>query len=197
MGERLRLVAESDCGDGQSTSQRGRELLSQLAAELAIDCPLSGWSARGSGPLSHPALPSGHYPILSHRRGMVVAGLANCPVGLDLEVALPRHRHRLPGLVAMLPDADIRTAILEAPDPQAAFYLAWTRYESLFKLACLENRPPNHLLAIGLHRLAPRGSIHGWSAQTPEATLSLCSHYSALEIDWAPWSAISFQLLRS
>ena len=194
MPPRLSLAGESSCQDGQCASQRGRELLSQLAADQGLDCPVSAWSARGNGPVSHPALPAGHYPIMSHRRGLVVAGLANGPVGLDLEVPLPRHRQRLTALVEMLPDTDIRSTILEAPDPQAAFYRAWTLYESLFKLAWLEGQQPSQVLAMRLTSLAPLGEIHCWSSQTPEATLSLCSRHPELEIGWAKWTATNFGL---
>lgn len=191
---RLILAGRCNCPDPAASSQSGRELLSELATQQGFDCPLHAWSPRGSGPPRHPALPAEYHPVLSHRRGMVVAGLANCPVGLDVEVPLKRHRQRLNALIDILPEPDVRHSILQSRDRQAGFYHAWTLYESLFKLAWLEDQQPIHVLAMRLADLAPDGNVHAWSAQTTEATLSLCCRHADLDVHWSRSSEVVMEL---
>ncbi|MDN3557093.1 4'-phosphopantetheinyl transferase superfamily protein [Halomonas maura] len=172
--------------DRDAPSRRGRELLSRLARRRGLDCPLDGWSPRGSGPPRHPALPTGLHAALSHRDERVVAGLADCPVGLDLEHARARHARRLAALVARLPEPEVRRAILAAGDPPAAFYRAWTLHEALFKLACLAGRPPPAVLATRLARLGPGGGLLAWQWQEADWTLSICAPDARLRITAAP-----------
>lgn len=161
--------------DGANQSRLGRELLSELAAARGLDCPVAGWSPRGGGPPRHPALPTGLHAGLSHRHGRVIAALADCPLGLDLEHALPRHRRRLAERVALLPEPWVRRHILDAEDPPAAFYRAWTLHEALFKLETLRGRPPATLLATRLGTLLdPQGPM-AWRWQSDDWTLSLCT----------------------
>ncbi|ERL49660.1 hypothetical protein BJB45_00650 [Halomonas huangheensis] len=191
---RLILAGRCNCPDAAASSQSGRELLSELATLQGFDCPLHAWSPRGSGPPRHPALPAEYTPVLSHRRGMVVAGLANRPLGLDLEVPVARHLQRLDALIEMLPEPEVRQRIHAAEDRLSAFYRAWTSYEALFKLAWLQGQQPSHVLAMRLTNLAPEGDIHAWSAQTKAATLSLCGPYADLDIRWSQSSEVVMEL---
>ncbi|UYG06908.1 4'-phosphopantetheinyl transferase superfamily protein [Halomonas sp. M4R1S46] len=168
--------------DRDAPSRRGRELLSRLARRRGLDCPVHGWSPRGSGPPCHPALPTGLHAALSHRDDRVVAGLADCPVGLDLEHARTRHARRLAALVARLPEPEVRRAILAAEDPPAAFYRAWTLHEALFKLASLAERPPAAVLATRLETLTAEQGPRAWQWQDDDWTLSLCTHATDLRI---------------
>ncbi|MFG6177048.1 4-phosphopantetheinyl transferase [Halomonas sp. THAF12] len=168
--------------DGASQSRRGRELLSELAAARGLDCPVAGWSARGAGPPRHPGLPNGLHAGLSHRHGRVVAALADCPFGLDLEHALPRHRRQLAERVALLPDPWVRRHILDAEAPLAAFYRAWTLHEALFKFECLCGRPPATLLATRLGTLREPDGPAAWRWQQGDWTLSLCAETPTLRI---------------
>ncbi|RTR07115.1 4'-phosphopantetheinyl transferase superfamily protein [Halomonas nitroreducens] len=172
--------------DRGAASWRGRELLSRLARRRGLDCPVDGWSPRGGGPPGHPALPNGLYAALSHRDERVVAGLASCPVGLDLEHARARHARRLAALVARLPEPEVRRAILGAGDPPAAFYRAWTLHEALFKLASLAGRPPSAVLATRLASLGPGGHLQAWQWQDAAWTLSICAPEARLRIRAAP-----------
>nr|WP_246404097.1 4'-phosphopantetheinyl transferase superfamily protein [Halomonas stenophila] len=187
-GPTLHLVlARVPPGQGHDApSRRGRELLSRLARRRGLDCPVDDWSPRGSGPPRHPALPTGLHATLSHRDDRVVAGLADCPVGLDLEHARARHAGRLAALVARLPEPEVRRAILAAEDPPAAFYRAWTLHEALFKLASLAERPPAAVLATRLVSLGPGGSLHAWQWQEAAWTLSVCAPHAGLRIHAAP-----------
>lgn len=177
---------------GAAASWLGRELLSQLAAYLSHDCPVEKWSPRGSGPPRHAQLPDGLWAGLSHSHDLVIAGIANCPLGLDIECSNPRHRWRLAGLIESLPEAEVRDAIRASSDPLAAFYRAWTLHEAHYKLASLEGSPPAHVLAT---RIAPlfvqqRTSlepglssgpeIHARQHQDENYTLSLCSRTTRL-----------------
>lgn len=168
--------------DGASQSRRGRELLSELAAERGLDCPLAGWSARGAGPPRHPGLPSGLFAGLSHRHGRVVAALADGPFGLDLEHALPRHRRHLAERVELLPEPWVRRRILEAEEPLSAFYRAWTLHEALFKFECLRGRPPTTLLATRLGTFHEPQGPAAWRWQQDDWTLSLCAETSTMQI---------------
>ena len=180
-------MARVSPGQGRDApSRRGRELLSRLARRRGLDCPVDGWSPRGGGPPRHPALPDGLYAALSHRDDRVVAGLADCPVGLDLEHARARHARRLAALVAQLPEPEVRRAILAAEDPPAAFYRAWTLHEALFKLASLAGRPPAAVLATRLARLGRGGHLQAWQWQQAAWTLSICAPEARLRIHAAP-----------
>ncbi|SHM36474.1 4'-phosphopantetheinyl transferase family protein [Vreelandella subglaciescola] len=181
MTYRLSLLM-AHCGNsGHQQSHRGRELLSRLAADQGVECAVEGWTPRGrKGPPVHPALASSDIACLSHRDDKVVAGLANCPVGIDLEHARPRHRERLGELLEWLPEPRVRQAILESDDPLAAFYRAWTLHEALYKLACIEGTPPAAALDTRLASLAPHGPIHAWQWQMDGWTLSICVRNSGL-----------------
>lgn len=181
------VMARVSPGQGRDApSRRGRELLTRLARHRGLDCPVDGWSPRASGPPRHPALPSGLHAALSHRDDRVVAGLADCPVGLDLEHARARHARRLAALVARLPEPEVRRAILAAEDPPAAFYRAWTLHEALFKLASLAGPPPPGVLATRLASLGPGGGLHAWQWQDAAWTLSICAPHARLRITTAP-----------
>lgn len=186
MTYRLSLLM-ADCGkSGHQQSRRGRELLSRLAADQGIDCAVEGWSPRGrEGPPIHPALADSHAACLSHRDDRVVAGLANCPVGIDLEHARPRHAKRLGELLEWLPEPHVRQAIDKSDDPLAAFYRAWTLHEALYKLACAEGNPPTAALDTRLASLAPHGPIHAWQWQADGWTLAVCARHSELYITHA------------
>lgn len=168
--------------DGASQSRRGRELLSELAAEHGLNCPVAGWSPRGAGPPRHPGMPPGLHASLSHRDGRVVAALADCPLGLDLEHARPRHRRGLAARVDYLPEAWIRRRILEAEAPLTAFYRAWTLHEALFKLESLSGRPPATLFATRLETLTAAKGPRAWRWQDDAWTLSLCAYAPELRI---------------
>lgn len=177
------LLAQAPAGSsGAFLSQLGRELLTRLAARQRIDCSVNGWSPRGHGAPRHPALPNPWQACLSHRGQRVVAGLATVPVGIDIEHSRPRHEARLTELVDLLPEARVRHAILEAPNPLEAFYRAWTLHEALFKLDCLTGLPPGSILDTRLSRLLPGGSVQAWQWQQNGWTLSICSHASGLDI---------------
>lgn len=170
------MVVQAPAGsDGAALSLLGRECLSRLAYRAGLDCPVAGWSPRGSGPPQHPALPRLWTPCLSHSGVRVVAGLATCPVGLDLEHARPRHAARLDELVELLPEPEVRHAIRAAPDPIEAFYRAWTLHEALYKQAWLSGAPHESVLATRLTRLAPRGDIHAWMWQADGWTLAIAA----------------------
>jgi phosphopantetheinyl transferase len=181
MTQRLSLLVAACGKSGHQQSHRGRELLSRLAADQGLDCAVEGWSPRGEkGPPMHPALAGNDVACLSHRDDRVVAGLANCPVGLDLEHARPRHGERLGELLEWLPEPRVRQAILASDYPLAAFYRAWTLHEALYKLACIEGTPPPTALSTRLASLAPNGPIHAWQWQMNGWTLSVCARNSEL-----------------
>ena len=167
---------------------------------------MAGWSPRGAGPPRHPGLPSPWTTCLSHSGSLVVAGLAEVPVGLDIECPdrrqRQRHRSRLDGLIATLPEASVRRAIQRAPDALAAFYRAWTLYEAHYKLGCLEGQPPDHvlatrigsLMALDLTDMISHSNSHSnsqqsgdplyaWQAQDDRLTLSLCAREPGLTIE--------------
>ncbi|MGO2132135.1 MAG: 4'-phosphopantetheinyl transferase family protein [Halomonas sp.] len=159
---------------------------------MSNNCPVEKWSPRGSGPPRHAQLPDGLWACLSHSHDLVIAGIANCPLGLDIERSNPRHRWRLDGLIESLPEAEVRDAIRASPDPLAAFYRAWTLHEAYYKLACLESSPPAHVLATRIASLFAQqrtsldpglGSdpeIHAQQHQDDGYTLSLCSRTTRL-----------------
>ncbi len=185
------LLVQAPAGSsGACLSRLGRESLSRLAAYHGYDCPVSAWSPRGRGAPHHPALPSPWQACLTHRGRRVVAGLATVPVGIDIEHTRPRHNKRLAELVALLPEAAVRHAILESSNPLQAFYQAWTRHEALFKLDSLCGSPPDHVLATRLARLSPEGDIHAWQWQHAGWTISLCSQHRSLQIRSLPRLAI-------
>lgn len=173
---------------GAEVSRLGRDLLSQLAAQLDLDCPVEEWSPRGSGPPRHTRLPDQLWACLSHSRGLVVAGIAGCPLGIDIECSIKRHRKRLDGLIDALPEAEVRDAIRASSDPLAAFYRAWTLHEARYKLASLEGSPPSHLLSTRIatlffhQRASSSPVIHTWQHQDENYTLSLCGRAPNLRI---------------
>ncbi|QEM80522.2 4'-phosphopantetheinyl transferase superfamily protein [Halomonas binhaiensis] len=181
----LALARTGPVARGAGASRLGRELLSQLAAEWQIDCPLAGWSPRGHGPVHHDNLPNGIWPGLSHRRDHVIAALSNQPIGLDIECSLGRHVRRLDRLVEAFPTLQTRTAIRQDTQPLQAFYRAWTLHEALFKLAWCEGKRPAHVLssdiATMLDELAPNGTIHVWQYQDEQLTIHLCIRSPELE----------------
>lgn len=192
MPARLDLVLAQAPADssGASLSRLGRELLTQLAARHGFVCPLESWSPRGGGAPQHPALPYPWQACLSHRDRRVVAGLTSVPVGLDLEHTRPRHRRKTEEMVALLPEAKVRRAVLRSPDPLSTFYQAWTLHEALFKLESLSGRVPSHILATRLAQLAPSGSVEAWQWQEAGWTLSICSRARQLKIHTLPSLAI-------
>ncbi|GGX86654.1 hypothetical protein GCM10007160_12500 [Litchfieldella qijiaojingensis] len=181
------LLAQAPAGSsGACLSRLGRELLSRLAARHGFDCPLDGWSPRGSGAPRHPSLPSPWQACLSHRDRRVVAGLATTPVGIDLEHARSRHTSRLASLVDLLPEPDVQRTILAATPPLDAFYRAWTLHEALYKLASLNEESPTSIFATRLERLAPRGDVHAWLWQANGWTLAITSYSKSLTIHTLP-----------
>lgn len=197
MAPRLALLMAHCAKGGHQQSRRGRELLSRLAANQGVNCAVDAWSPRGrAGPPIHPALAAPHVACLSHRDDRVVAGLANCPIGLDLEHARPRHARRLNELLEWLPEPDVRQAILVSNDPPAAFYRAWTLHEALYKLACAEGQPPATVLDTRLSSLAPHGSVHAWQWQAHGWTLAVCARDSELNIRYAEKSPLASGLYK-
>ncbi|WP_240454114.1 4'-phosphopantetheinyl transferase superfamily protein [Halomonas sp. NO4] len=181
------LLAQVPAGSsGACLSRLGRELLARLTARQGFHCPVNGWSPRGGGVPSHPSLPGTWYACLSHRDRRVIAGLANVPVGIDLEHSQPRHAARLAALVDLLPEASTRHAILADANPQQVFYRAWTLHEALFKLDCLSGNPPSTVLGTRLSRLKPAGSTQAWQWQHRGWTLSICAHHQGLRIRSLP-----------
>ncbi|MBN8413941.1 4'-phosphopantetheinyl transferase family protein [Halomonas cupida] len=188
---------------GAETSRLGRELLTRLAAQLGHRCALEGWSPRGAGPPRHTDLPRPWTACLSHSGGLVVAGLGEVPIGLDIEAPSPsrkrRHQRRLEGLIETLPEAEVRHAIRASSDPLAAFYRAWTLHEACYKLGCLADQPPDHVLATRIASLVAMPMSAGidlerdsrpfeqplnvWQAQDQRLTVSLCSLSSQLVIE--------------
>ncbi|MBY5926857.1 MULTISPECIES: 4'-phosphopantetheinyl transferase family protein [unclassified Halomonas] len=194
---------------GAETSRLGRELLTRLAAQLGHRCALEGWSPRGAGPPRHTDLPCPWTACLSHSGGLVVAGLGEVPIGLDIEAPSPsrkrRHQRRLEGLIETLPEAEVRHAIRASSDPLAAFYRAWTLHEACYKLGCLADQPPDHVLATRIASLVAMSMpkpmpmsagidlkrdsrpfeqpLNVWQAQDQRLTLSLCSLSSQLVIE--------------
>lgn len=173
---------------GAEASRLGRDLLSQLAAHLDLDCPVEEWSPRGHGPPRHARLPDPLWACLSHSRELVIAGIADCPLGVDIERSVERHRKRLDGLIEALPEAEVRDAIRASPDPLAAFYRAWTLHEARYKLASLEGSPSSHVLSTRIAALffqqhsGCNPVIHAWQYQDENYTLSLCGRTSNLRI---------------
>lgn len=186
------LLIEAPAGsNGACLSRLGRESLSRLAARRKFDCSIDGWSPRGSGPPRHPGLPAPWQACLSHSRGRVIAGLANVPVGIDLESTRTRHLERLHGLIDLLPEPQVRCAIHRSAHPLSAFYRAWTLHEALFKLDSLLGRPPGSVLETKLSRLLPGGGVQAWQWQHDGWTLSICSHQRRLCILSLPRLAIT------
>ncbi|MGO1426303.1 MAG: 4'-phosphopantetheinyl transferase superfamily protein [Halomonas sp.] len=167
-------------------SRLGRELLSQLTAAHGFHCPVDEWTPRGCGAPRHPALPYPWKACLSHRGLRVIAGIATVPVGIDIEQARSRHRNRLSGLVACLPEADVRREIMASTAPLSMFYRAWTLHEALFKLDSLCGKTPHHVLDTRLSRLLPGGGAHAWLWQHGDWTISICCQYRSLRIRSLP-----------
>lgn len=94
-------------------------------------------------------------------------------------------------MLQLLPDPVVRRAIQHAASPLAAFYRAWTLYESLYKLSSLEGHTPSTIFSMPLTRLAPRGDIHAWQWQADGWTLALCSYAEALHFRLRPSLALS------
>lgn len=164
---------------GAACSREARRLLSQLAAAQGFICPEADWSPRGSGPPTHPRLPSGWFAGITHKRGAVIAGLSDGPWGIDLECFNPRHALRLEGLIDSLPEPPVRKAIHEAGSPQLAFYQAWTLYEALFKLAGHTDRPAPSVFDVRLpDPLKSEDTIRVWQGQ--EWTLTLAGEAPVL-----------------
>lgn len=159
------LLAGGDLGassTGAAQSSYARKLLSELAARLELDCPVTQWSKRGQGKPSHPNLPVDWYANISHKNGRVLVGLADGRFGLDLECSAKRHGRRLDALIDTLPEPEVRQWIRTQNDPQAAFYLAWTLYESLFKLAGHTANPASGIFAQRLQSLVQSGEAAVW-----------------------------------
>jgi 4'-phosphopantetheinyl transferase len=155
-------ITAADRG-GAAHSGLARELLSELARQLGMDCPAQSWSSRGQGKPRHANLPIDWYAGISHRKGRVIVGLADCPFGLDLERALPRHANRLGDLIDTLPESRVRAWIRAHPYPSAAFYQAWTAYEALFKLTDLTSDREPASSSLRLHsRNARRKQFMAW-----------------------------------
>lgn len=172
--------------DAAALSQRGRELLSLLAKQKGFSCHLDDWSPRGGGVPRHPALVAPYQACLSHRDKRVLAGVSNVPVGIDIEHTRARHAARLPSLIEVLPEPDVRHAILEARDPLAAFYRAWTLHEALYKLASVNAEAPASLFSTRLSLLAPDGNVHAWVWQSKVWTISIVSYARDLDIHCLP-----------
>lgn len=170
------LLAASELpasSDGFMCSREARRLLTQLAASQGHTCPEADWSPRGSGPPAHPRLPSGWFAGITHKRGMVIAGLSHGPFGIDLEYSNPRHALRLEGLIDSLPEPHVRKTICEASSPQSAFYQAWTLYEALFKLASHTDRLAPSVFDVRLpNPLKSHDRIRVWQGQEWTFTLA-------------------------
>lgn len=149
---RLWLAGE-DCEAPSGAAQSGlaRQLLSELAARLGMPCPVPLWSPRGRGRPHHADLPPGWYAGISHSKGRVIVGLADCPFGMDLERSVSRHTSRLQGLIDALPEPTVRDWIRAQKHPQAAFYQAWTLYEAQFKLTSHSANPAPDVFSTRLH----------------------------------------------
>ncbi|WP_148253021.1 4'-phosphopantetheinyl transferase family protein [Aidingimonas lacisalsi] len=170
----------------RNVSSLGRELLTHLAARQGVSCHVDGWSPRGNGPPRHPGLPASLYPSLSHRDGRVVAGLATCPVGLDLEHLRERHRRRLAAMIDALPEPEVKHAIHASVAPLMAFYRAWSWYEALFKLETQHGARPANILATRLARLDDTDR-YGWLWQADGWTLALTASTAQLAIHTLPY----------
>ncbi|MFH8380708.1 4'-phosphopantetheinyl transferase family protein [Kitasatospora sp. NPDC018058] len=106
-------------------------LLGVPAAELTLaqECPDCGLADHG-----RPYLPDhpGVHVSLSHTRGVVAAGAAHQPVGVDVELAARGGSLRT---VARRVLAPAELALVEAaPEPNPAFLRQWVRKESLIKI---------------------------------------------------------------
>lgn len=181
------LLARAPAGSsGACLSQLGREALSQLASRLGFECAQADWSPRGQGAVRHSSLPSPWIPCLSHSRGLVAAGLATVPVGIDLEHARTRHADKLSDLVDLLPERNVRHAILQSADPLKIFYSAWTLHEALFKLDSLSGRQPGSVLETRLSRLLTDEGSHAWQWHDSVWTLSICTYSEDIKINSQP-----------
>lgn len=194
-GARRLLLAGADLpagSRGADHSSYARALLSELAARFGMNCPAAHWSARGRGKPFHPDLPPGWFANISHKQGRVIVGLAEVRFGLDLECAVQRHATRLDALVEMLPEPHIRQWIRRHEHPQAAFYQAWTLYESLFKLAGHTDSPAPNVFSLRLQSLdKSERELMLW--QGGDWTLAIVSD-AALELN--PDPALLFSELR-
>ncbi|GHC18099.1 4'-phosphopantetheinyl transferase superfamily protein [Aidingimonas halophila] len=179
------LPADSD---HRQESSLGRELLTRLARRHGIHCRKDDWSPRGAGPPRHPRLPATWYPALTHRHGRVVAGLATCPVGLDLEYHRSRHHRHMTGMIDALPESEVRAAIHASTAPQKTFYRAWTWHEALFKLETHYGASPTSVLHTRLARLDGHDRC-GWLWQNDGWTLAVVSGEQGLHIQSLPFLA--------
>lgn len=160
----------SSCG--ALLSREARRLLSQLAAELGLNCPESGWSPRGAGPPRHAALPSNWFAGITHKQGLVLVGLSDGHFGIDLEHFNPRHSDRLEGLIDVLPEPRVRDAIRQSRSPQHVFYQAWTLHEAVFKLASQTDQPASSVFTTRLES-ALQAADRSLLWQSPEWTLAV------------------------
>ncbi|PAU78124.1 4-phosphopantetheinyl transferase [Halomonas salipaludis] len=190
----LLLIQAPAGSNGACLSRLGRESLSRLAARRKFNCSIDGWSPRGSGPPRHPGLPAPWQTCLSHSQDMVIAGLANIPVGVDLEGTQARHLTRLPGLVDQLPHPQVRWAIHGSANPLLAFYRTWTLYEALYKHASLAGHSPKNLFATRLYSTDAISRHHAWTWQTPLWTVTIVAQQRTMVIRSLPHLELSQSL---
>jgi len=170
-------------------SREARRLLSQLTANQGFTCPEADWSPRGRGPPRHLGLASNWFAGITHKQGLVIAGLSDAPFGIDLERFNSRHTDRLEGLIDILPEPHVRDAIRQARSPQQAFYQAWTLHEALFKLAAQTSQPASSAFNTRLESaLQASDQIRLW--QNREWTLAVTGCASLL-LETGPASMIS------
>ncbi len=160
---------------GVAASHLSRVLLSHLSRSTGFFLEPLTWSNRGAGQPKHPDMPPGWHASISHKQGRVVAALANCPIGIDLEIWQQRHTSRLKDLVQLLPETAIRCQIHQSPDTQRSFYKAYTLHEAMYKLAFADSRPIDGIFDTRIRDIRPNGHLFGWQWEDAEWTLSIVS----------------------
>jgi 4'-phosphopantetheinyl transferase len=98
--------------------------------ELVQRCPGCGSTEHGKPSLR--GLPSAHVS-LAHTRGAVVVGVADRPLGVDIETVGAVRDIAGPASSLLLSGAEIRR-VRSAPDPARAFLRHWTLKECLVKV---------------------------------------------------------------
>ncbi|ASJ76864.1 4-phosphopantetheinyl transferase [Granulosicoccus antarcticus] len=159
--------------DAATASFKSRQLLSQLSTSAGIFLEPANWSKRGTGRPQHPDMPAGWHASISHRQGRVVAALANCPIGIDLEFWQARHTTRLNDLIELLPEPAIQQQIRQSGDPQRSFYKAYTLHEALYKLASANGQPVEGLFQTRIADIQPLGKHFAWQWEDPQWSLSI------------------------
>ena len=104
-------------------------------------------------------LPEGIYLGLSHSKGLICFALANCRLGIDIE--LIGKQRRFTAMAKMFMNDEERSRLVAGDVDQANyFYRSWCAKEACYKLLCADEQKRTLMTAIDYARL--RDGSSGW-----------------------------------